>query len=160
MRILGIDPGTTIIGFGVVESTRNGFACIEYGVIRNPGKDRFEDMKNTAAVLGKIIKKHAPDAASVEKLFAFKNQKTVIPVAEMRGVIILTLSQRGLPIHEFTPLQVKQAVCNYGLADKKQVEKMVRLILKIDREIKPDDAADALAIALCCAGSVRPGAVD
>lgn len=153
MVILGIDPGSTIIGFGVIQQEGQGFVCLEYGVIRNPGKDKLADMQSTAIELAKIIKKHSPAAAAVEKLFFTNNQKTATAVSEMRGVLLLTLAQHGLPIQEFTPIQVKQMISRYGGADKKQMEKIVRLILKIPQEIKPDDAADALAIALC-AGAV------
>ncbi len=153
MIILGIDPGTTQIGFGVVEKKGNKLTCLDYGIIKNPGKDKSLDYQNTAKKLSELITKYSPDLTSVERLFMFKNQKTVMAVSEMRGVIMLTLSSHNLPIYEFTPLQVKQAVSSYGRADKKQVESMVRLILGLKEEIKPDDAADALAIAICCANS-------
>lgn len=153
MVILGIDPGTTQIGFGVVEKKNNKLACLDYGIIKNPGKDKALDYQNTAKKLSELIIKYSPDLTSVERLFMFKNQKTVMAVSEMRGVIMLTLSSHNLPIYEYTPLQVKQAVSSYGRADKKQVENMVRLILGLKEEIKPDDAADALAIAICCANS-------
>ena len=153
---MGIDPGTTKIGFGVVEKQGNKLACLDYGIIKNQGKDKPGDYKNTAKKISEIIAKYSPDLSSVEKLFMFKNQKTVMAVSEMRGVIMLTLSNCGLPICEFTPLQVKQAVSSYGRAGKEQVEKMVRLILGLKDKIKPDDAADALAIAICCANSYTP----
>lgn len=153
MVILGIDPGTTQIGFGIIEKNGNKLICIDYGIIKNFGKDRIGGFQNTSKKISELIKKHSPELSSVEKLFLFKNQKTVMAVSEMRGVIMLTLANHGLPIYEFTPLQVKQAVSSYGRADKKQVESMVRLILGLKSEIKPDDAADALAIAICCANS-------
>lgn len=156
MIILGIDPGTTQIGFGIVEKKNNKLTCLDYGIIKNPGKDKSFDYQNTAKRISELIIKHSPDLTSVEKLFLFKNQKTVMAVSEMRGVIMLTLSNHNLPIYEFTPLQVKQAVSSYGRADKKQVESMVRLILGLKEEIRPDDAADALAIAICCANSYTP----
>ncbi|MDP2647635.1 MAG: crossover junction endodeoxyribonuclease RuvC [Candidatus Yanofskybacteria bacterium] len=155
MIILGIDPGTTIIGYGVVQGDKNSFSGLEYGVIRNPGTDKLADMKNTAQEIKKLIEKHQPAAIAIEKLFFLNNQKTAMAVSEMRGVILLTGASFNLPIHEFTPLQVKQYVSGYGRADKKQMQKMVRLILKINEEIYPDDAADALAIALCCATSYK-----
>lgn len=154
MIILGIDPGTTIIGFGVIKKEGQGFVCLEYGVIRNAGKDRSVDFKNTVATLSALIEKYQPSAAAIEKLFFTNNRTTGIAVSEMRGVLLYTLIRYGLAIHEFTPLQVKHMVSRYGSADKKQVEKMVRLILKIPQEIKPDDAADALAIALCGAAAI------
>ncbi len=153
MIILGIDPGTTRIGFGVVRVTGNKFEPLDYGIIKNPGKDKLFDYKNTARSLAELIKKHSPDVASVERLFFFKNQKTVMSVGEMRGVIMLTLANHDLPVVEFTPMQVKQAIASYGGADKKQVQKMVRLVLGIKEEIRPDDAADALAIAICGASN-------
>lgn len=156
MIILGIDPGTTQIGFGVIEKQDNKLVCLDYGTVKNSGKNRIADYQNTSKKLSELITKHSPELTSVEKLFLFKNQKTVMAVSEMRGVIMLTLANHGLPIYEFTPLQVKQAVSSYGRADKKQVEAMVRLILGLKEEIKPDDAADALAIAICCANSYTP----
>lgn len=149
MIIIGIDPGTTQIGFGVIRNEGNRFEALAYGIIKNSGKDKLADYKNTSKTISKLIKKHSPDFASVEKLFFFKNQKTVMSVGEMRGVIILTLANHNLPILEFTPIQVKKAISGYGRADKKQVQRMVRLVLGIKEEIKPDDATDALAIAIC-----------
>ena len=149
MVILGIDPGTTQIGFGVIKNEGNRFEALDYGIIKNLGKDKLFDYKNTSKALSKLIKKHKPNIASVEKLFFFKNQKTVMSVGEMRGVIMLTLANNNLPVLEFTPLQVKRALSGYGRADKNQIQRMVRLILGIKEEIKPDDATDALAIAIC-----------
>ncbi len=155
MIILGIDPGTTRIGYGIVERTKNNqLNCINYGIIGNPGKDREQDYKNTFKQLSDIISKYSPDVSAVEQLFFFKNQKTVINVSEMRGVIRYTLACYNLPVYEFTPLQVKQAVSSYGRADKNQVQKMVRLILNIKTPITSDDAADGLAIAICCANNI------
>ena len=149
MIIIGIDPGTTQIGFGIIRNDGNRFEALDYGIIKNQGKDKLLDYQNTSKAISELIKKHSPDVASVEKLFFFKNQKTVMSVGEMRGVIMLTLSNHNLPVLEFTPIQVKQAVSGYGRADKKQVQRMVRLVLDIKEEIRPDDAADALAIAIC-----------
>jgi len=144
MIILGIDPGTTRIGYGVINKSRNGLSCIEYGVISKP----------SPVLVMAELKKYRPEFSAVEKLFFFKNQKTIIPVSEMRGVILAALAINNIPTKEFTPLQVKQAVSSYGRAGKDQVQKMVRLILKIEKEIKPDDAADGLAIAICCANTI------
>lgn len=152
--ILGIDPGTTIIGFGVVRVSGNRFEPVEHGVIANGGNDRAHDMKSTAAALSALIEKHRPTVAAVERLFFSKNQKTAMSVSEMRGIILLTLATHGIPVREFTPLQVKQYVCNYGLADKKQVQKMVKMLLALKEDVEPDDAADALALAIC--GAVAP----
>ncbi len=149
MIIIGIDPGTTQIGYGVIKNEGNKFEPLDYGIIKNSGKNKLFDYKNTAKELSKLITQHKPRLAVVEKLFFFKNQKTVMSVGEMRGVIMLTLANHNLNVIEFTPMQVKQALSGYGGADKNQVQRMVRLILDIKKEIKPDDAADALAIAIC-----------
>ena len=154
MRYLGIDPGTTIIGYGVIEETRGVFTCLEYGVICNPGTNSSAEKKHTAHELAKIIVAFKPDKAAVEKLFVFKNLKSVMAVSEMRGVIMLTLAKADIPTLEFTPLQVKQRICGHGRAEKSQIQKMMRLLLKLPEDIKPDDAADALAIALC--GATNP----
>jgi len=154
MIVLGIDPGTTLIGYGVIEKLGSKLKCLDYGVIKNPGKDKLTDYKNTFDQLSKLISKHSPTVCAIEKLFFFKNQKTVMNVSEMRGVLIYALSHHGIAIHEFTPLEVKVAVSSYGRAGKDQVQKMVRLILGISKPIKPDDAADGLAIAICCANNI------
>ena len=122
MIIIGIDPGTTSIGFGVIKKDKAKLSMISCGVIKNSGNDKIQDYKNTSTQLALLIKKNQPDLAAVEKLFFFKNQKTVISVSEMRGIIMLTLSRQGIPIYEFTPLQVKQAVSGYGRAEKNQVQ--------------------------------------
>ena len=147
--ILGIDPGTTIIGFGVVRVSGNRFEPLEHGIISNPGKDKALDLENTTRLLSALIEKHRPVTASVERLFFFSNQKTAMAVSEMRGVILLTLARHRIPVKEFTPLQVKQQICNYGLADKKQVQRMVQKLLGLKEFVRPDDAADALALAIC-----------
>lgn len=153
MISLGIDPGTTRIGYGVIQSERNKMTCITYGIISNSGKDKLFDFKETEKKLSALIKKHKPDVTGIEKLFFFNNQKTVMAVSEMRGVIMLTLAKHNLPVHEFTPLQVKQNISAYGRADKNQVQRMVKMLLNIKEPIKPDDAADALAIAICSAST-------
>lgn len=153
MRVLGIDPGTTRIGIGIVDMESNRFSVVHYGIISTPGKDKPSDYRIIADGIAKIVTEYRPDRAGIEKLFFSNNQKTAMAVSEARGVIILSLSTCGVPIIEFTPLQIKQAVSGYGKADKPQVQKMVRMILSIKTEIKPDDAADALAIAICCANT-------
>ena len=130
--------------------------CVAYGIISNTGKDKLFDFKETEKKLSALIKKYKPDVAGVEKLFFFKNQKTVMAVSEMRGVIMLTLAKHSLPVHEFTPLQVKQNISAYGRAGKDQVQRMVQVLLSIKEPIKPDDAADALAIAICSAHTTIP----
>ncbi|PIR41953.1 MAG: crossover junction endodeoxyribonuclease RuvC [Candidatus Yanofskybacteria bacterium CG10_big_fil_rev_8_21_14_0_10_37_15] len=149
MTILGIDPGTTKIGFGVIKNERNSFEALDYGIISTPGKNKCFDYKMISEKLSFIINTYKPERAGVEKLFFSNNQKTAMSVAEARGVIILTLANHNVPIVEFAPHQVKQAVSAYGSAGKAQVERMVRIILKIKDPIRPDDAADALAIAIC-----------
>jgi crossover junction endodeoxyribonuclease RuvC len=150
-RFLGIDPGTTIIGYGVIELSGNDLSCLTYGTISNPGKDSSADKGRTAEAIADLVARYKPDDAAVEKLFFFKNKKSVMAVSEMRGVIMLALHQSGLKTREFTPLQVKQRICGHGRAEKKQIQKMMRMLLKLPQDIQPDDAADALAIALCCA---------
>jgi crossover junction endodeoxyribonuclease RuvC len=157
MISLGIDPGTTRIGWGVIQSEHNHLSCLGYGILANDGKNKFQDFKETEKNLSALIKKYKPDVAGIEKLFFFKNQKTIMAVSEMRGVLMLTLAKHNLPIHEFTPLQVKQNISTYGRADKDQVQRMIRMLLNIKEPIKPDDAADALAIAICSANTtIRP----
>ena len=154
MIVLGIDPGTTRIGFGVIRARGNTLQPLEHGVISNAGRDRAYDFKNTTRALTALVEKYKPTVASVERLFFSKNKKTALSVSEMRGIILLALANHSIPVREFTPLQVKQHICNYGLADKKQVQKMVRLLLNLKEEVMQDDAADALALAIC--GALAP----
>ncbi|MBI2065307.1 MAG: crossover junction endodeoxyribonuclease RuvC [Candidatus Yanofskybacteria bacterium] len=154
MIILGIDPGTTRIGYGVVKSEAGKLICLDYGLIISTDQQKKADLSKAILDLSRLIHLHKPNMASIEKLFFFKNAKTVMAVSEMRGAILAVLSQNGIPVHEYTPLQVKQAVSSYGRAGKDQVQRMVRLILGIKEDIKPDDAADGLAIAICCAHTI------
>ena len=149
MVTLGLDPGTTKIGYGVVRQDKNHFVCIDYGILK-VGSDKFTGFKEASRELTRLIKKYKPDQAGIEKLFFFKNQKTVMAVSEMRGVLLLTLAENNIPIQEFTPLQVKQSVSAYGRAGKSQMQRIVQLLLGLREPIRPDDAADALAIAICC----------
>ena len=145
MRILGIDPGTGICGFGVIEEQRP----IDYGVIATPPHtplpDRLEDIYNS---LHEIIKQNRPDVMAIEKLFFKQNITTGISVAEARGVCLLVAKQSDLPIFEYSPNQIKKAICGYGQAHKPQIQEMVRVHLKLATVPKPDDAADALAVAI------------
>lgn len=150
MRYLGIDPGTTLIGYGVIEDSGDSLTPISWGVIRNPGINAHQDKQATAGALADLLKTYMPGSAGVERLFFMNNAKTAMAVSEMRGVIMLTLAQHGIPVVEFTPQQVKLGVCGNGRAKKPQVQDMVRMLLKIKEKITPDDAADALALALCC----------
>ena len=152
MITLGIDPGTTRIGYGVVKQSGNNLACLDYGILKT-SSDKLVGFKEAAEQLKELINKHKPDQAGIEKLFFFKNQKTVMAVSEMRGVLLLTLAENNIPIQEFTPLQVKQSVSAYGRAEKAQMQRIVQLLLGLKDPIKPDDAADALAIAICCANN-------
>lgn len=155
MIILGIDPGTTRIGFGVISVTGSKINALEYGIISNPGKDRAHDLMATVNSLTAILKRHHPDKAGIEKLFFTTNLTTGMAVSEMRGAILLTLAQNSIDVFEFTPQQVKQSVSGYGRAQKGQVESMVRMILGIKELIRPDDAADALAVAICASTARR-----
>lgn len=150
MRILGIDPGYAIVGFGVVDYAGMNFAPLEYGAITTEAGTVFAD-RLTAIYddLDFLIDRWKPDCIALERLFFTSNQKTVIDVAQARGVIILCAAQRKIPLYEYTPLQVKMAVVGYGKAEKKQVMDMTRRILHLEQIPKPDDAADALAIAIC-----------
>lgn len=158
MVILGIDPGYAIVGWGVLEYKANKFKVIDYGAVTTEAKTPFPlrlcDIYNG---LCDIIKKYQPEVLSMEKLFYNNNAKTVIDVAQARGVITLAAQQNGLKIAEYTPLQVKQSVTGYGRAVKKQVQEITRIILNLEKIPKPDDTADALAMAIChahCSGSL------
>lgn len=154
MRVLGIDPGYAIVGWGVVEYISNRFAPIGYGAVITEKDTPFEQrLVEIYESVFDICKRYQPEALSIEKLYYQHNQTTVIGVAEARGVILLAAAQCGVPIYEYTPMQVKQAVVGYGLAEKKQVMDMVKRLLKLKAVPRPDDAADALAIAICHARS-------
>ncbi len=156
MRILGIDPGTGILGFGVIEVDAKGkTSLVDGGVIRTPVKE--DDAVRLLTIyeeLTDIIVNTKPQVMSVEKLFFAQNVTTAMTVAQARGVVLLTAMQAGLEIHEYTPLQIKQALTGYGRAEKKQMQEMVRIILGLKEIPKPDDCADALAAALCCAQTI------
>lgn len=154
MIILGIDPGIAIVGWGVLDYSGSKFKVLGYGSIQTPATMCTED--RLCAIyreLSAIIEKYNPECMTIEELFWNTNQKTGIRVSEARGVILLCAKQRGLEISEYTPLQVKQAVVGYGRADKKQVISMVTILLGLPKPPKPDDTADALAIAICHAHS-------
>lgn len=149
MRILGIDPGTGILGFGVIDRTANKAMLIDAGVIRTPVHQPLpERLVTIYQELGEVFDMHKPQVLSVEKLFFARNVTTAISVSHARGVVLLLGQQRNIPIFEYTPLQIKQAVTGYGKADKKQVQEMVKILLGLAVIPKPDDAADALAAAL------------
>ena len=150
MRILGIDPGTGILGFGVIEvDARNKAQLVDAGVIRTPvNEDDAVRLQTIFEELTDIITQTKPAEMAVEKLFFAQNITTAMTVAQARGVVLLTGQQAGLSIYEYTPLQIKQALTGYGRAEKKQIQEMVRVILQLKETPKPDDAADALAAAI------------
>jgi len=155
MIILGIDPGTAATGFGIIKKNRE-LKPIDYGLITTPADlSTAERLNRLHNELHLLIKKHKPDIVAVEDIFFFKNLKTAIKVSQARGVILLTAAKSKIPIFECTPLQVKQAITSYGRAEKIQVQKMVKVLLDLKEIPKPDDAADALAVAICCAHSIR-----
>ncbi|MFH1890662.1 MAG: crossover junction endodeoxyribonuclease RuvC [Candidatus Kuenenbacteria bacterium] len=155
MKILGIDPGVAIIGYGIIEEKNKMLKLINSGCIfTKAGTPHPERLSQISKKLLKIIKKYKPDILAVEELFFCKNVKTALKVGEARGVILATAMQFKLPIREFTPLQIKQALTGYGRADKNQIQQMVKIILNLKKIIKQDDAADAVATAITCANTV------
>jgi len=148
--VLGVDPGTAILGYGLVRQEGSALRAVDYGVLTTPaGLALAERLCMLYAGLNQLLARHRPDAASVEQLFFTKNVKTALAVGHARGVTLLALANAGLPIHEYTPLQVKQAVLGRGRGDKLQMQTMVRMLLGLPGIPQPDDAADALAIAIC-----------
>lgn len=150
MRILGIDPGYAIVGYGVIETAGGRYQPVEYGAITTEaGVDFGLRLEEIYRGMEEILTRLKPQAASVEKLYFTNNKTTGIGVAEARGVILLALAQAGVPLYEYTPMQVKQAVTGYGKALKPQVQEMTRRLLNLRKVPKPDDTADALALAIC-----------
>ena len=154
MIILGIDPGYAIVGYGVLKYKDGKFTALEYGsIITEAGTDFSGRLLKIHKGMEELIKRHSPDFVAVEELFFNKNTKTAMNVSQARGVILLSGALNGTAVFEYTPLQVKQAVCGYGRADKNQVQQMVKLLLNLEKIPKPDDTADALAVAICHAHS-------
>ncbi len=161
MIILGIDPGTARTGYGLIkiqEKDRGWIkpsflacGCIETSPILS-NQERLREIYNK---LNKIIKQYKPEVMAIEKIFFFKNAKTIIQVSEARGVLLLLAAQKKIPLYEFTPLQVKMNIVGYGRAQKKQIQKMVKELLNLEKEPKPDDVADALAIAISCSRLIQ-----
>lgn len=152
--ILGIDPGIADTGYGVIKEEGVKLDCLVYGSIKTKaGADLITRLEVLYEELDKVVKKYKPGLAAIEQLFFNKNVRTALLIGQARGVVLLTLKQNKLPIIEFTPLQVKQAVAAYGRASKRQVQKMVKLILNLNELPRPDDAADALAVAICALNS-------
>ena len=157
MRIIGIDPGYAIVGYGVIDYIGNKFKIVEYGAITTESNQNMnERFKSIHDDLNTIIERTKPEFLAIEELFFNSNQKTAINVAQARGVLLLSALNHGISVHEYTPLQVKQAVVGYGRAEKKQVQLLVKSILGLEKVPKPDDTADALAIAVCHAHSYNP----
>ncbi len=154
--VLGIDPGTATTGFGLITENKIGLEVVEYGVISTPPDLAME--KRLQIIYNKLLELidlHQPESCAVEKLFFQRNVTTAISVGQARGVILLALAERNVKCAEYTPLQVKQAVTGYGVANKKQVQMMVKSLLNLQDIPKPDDAADALAVAICHTHSKR-----
>jgi crossover junction endodeoxyribonuclease RuvC len=157
MLVIGVDPGTATTGYGLVsEEADGGLTVVGYGVISTPAQMGMElRLLELFQQLNQLLLLHRPQSSAVEKLFFQRNVTTALSVGQGRGVVLLSLAQAGLPVAEYTPLEVKQAIVGYGGADKNQVQQMVRALLNLKDVPRPDDAADALAIAICHIHSVR-----
>ncbi|MDO8264751.1 MAG: crossover junction endodeoxyribonuclease RuvC [Candidatus Parcubacteria bacterium] len=156
MVILGIDPGTAATGWGIIEAkvpkNKNSLVCINYGCIKTyPSSSPGDRLVIINSELKKLIKKYRPKTLAIEKLFFFKNLKTAMPVSQAKGVILMAAAENGIPVLEFTPPQVKMAMVGYGRAEKIQIQKIIKSLLRLKELPRPDDAADALAIAISCA---------
>ena len=160
MLVLGIDPGTAITGYGLVREDDEGQALVGYGVITTPaGQPLPERLQTIYRGLADVIREHQPEQAAVEELFFSRNVRTALSVGHARGVVLLALADAGLQVYEYKPLEVKQAITGYGGADKQQVQEMVRMLLDLERVPQPDDAADAVAVAVCHIHSARMAAL-
>ena len=156
MLVLGIDPGTATTGYGLVRQIGNHLECIAYGTIQTAaGQPLCERLLKIYRDLQQLLQQHQPEGVAVEELFFSRNIRTAMAVGQARGVILLSAANAGLPVAEYTPLQVKQAVVGYGRAEKRQVQEMVRVLLALKGIPRPDDAADALAVAICHLHSYR-----
>jgi crossover junction endodeoxyribonuclease RuvC len=156
MRVVGIDPGTATTGYGVIEETAGRLILICFGTICTPADMPMpRRLLELHRQLSELLALHAPETAAVESLFFQKNVRTALSVGQARGAALLALAERDVPVSEYTPLQVKQAVTGYGGAEKRQVQTMVRTLLGLSEPPKPDDAADALAVAICHAHSQK-----
>lgn len=157
MVILGVDPGLATVGYGVIRSEKAAITIIDYGTINTEPKLRMPDrLERIYAGIQQLIAQYQPDCVAFEELFFYRNVTTAIVVGEARGVMLLAAAQTGRPLYEYTPMQIKQAVVGYGHADKRQVQQMVRILLSLKEVPKPDDAADALAVAICRAHTTGP----
>lgn len=157
MIIMGLDPGTAITGYGIIKVNKNNkgkinFKKIDYGCIRtDPSLIDGERLKKIEKEISNLVKKFNPDFLAIEKIFFFKNSKTIIPVSQAKGVILLAAAKKGITTFEFTPLTAKMVLTGYGRSDKNKMQMIVKKMLKLKEIPKPDDAADALGMALCCA---------
>jgi crossover junction endodeoxyribonuclease RuvC len=150
MLVLGIDPGTAITGYGLVKGEDDSLTLVDYGAITTSSDQPLpERLQRIYRELTALIEDRQPTAVAVEELFFSKNVRTALSVGQARGVALLASANAGLPIHEYTPLQVKQAIAGYGRATKDQVQQMVKMLLALDSVPQPDDAADAIAVAIC-----------
>ena len=157
MVILGIDPGLALMGYGVVRYENSKLSLVDCGtIVTEAGMPLPRRLNIIHESVRKLIRRHDPDCIAFEELFFYHNVNTALPVGHARGVLLLAAEEAGLPMYEFTPMQIKQATVGYGHAEKKQVQEMVRLRLGLKSVPKPDDAADALAVAICCAGAWGP----
>ena len=160
MLVLGIDPGTAITGYGVVHEQDDGLSLVACGVVTtSPSEPLPERLQAIYRGLSEVIHRWQPEEAAVEELFFSRNVRTALSVGQARGVALLALVDAGLPIYEYKPLEIKQAVAGYGGADKQQVQEMVRMLLNLDRVPQPDDAAAAVAVAVCHIHSARMAAL-
>lgn len=156
MIILGIDPGTAATGYGLIKKDGQKYSLVDFGCVKTPAKTPLHDrLDQIFDGISEIIKKHKPDHVAVEELFFAANSKTAIAVGQARGVILLAAKKNGASVFEYTPLEVKMAMCGYGRAEKRQIQEMVKTLLGLSEIPKPDDAADALAIAICHGQSYR-----
>lgn len=156
MRIIGIDPGIAIVGFGIIEKQGNKLIPIQYGCIKTEAHTREAlRLKQIYNAMTTLLEKYKPEALAVEKLYFNRNVTTAFSVGQARGVIVLAGEEAGLPLYEYTPLQVKQSVVGYGQAEKKQMQEMVRVLLSLPSAPKPDDVADALGVAITHAHSAH-----
>lgn len=160
MLVLGVDPGTAITGYGLVHEQDDRLSLVECGVVTTPSSQPLpERLQTIYKGLSDVIRRCQPEEAAVEELFFSRNVRTALSVGHARGVALLALADAGLSIYEYKPLEVKQAVAGYGGADKQQVQEMVRMLLNLDRVPQPDDAADAVAVAVCHIHSARMAAL-
>lgn len=156
MLVLGIDPGTATTGYGLIREVDSGLQLVDCGVISTPAGDPLPArLQAIYAGLTEVVRRHQPSVAAVEELFFSRNARTALSVGHARGVTLLALADQGLPIHEYKPMEVKQAIAGYGGADKRQVQEMVRMLLGLAQAPQPDDAADAVAVAVCHIHSAR-----